>query len=457
VYWFLSSIFPPAEMRNNAAQLEIDPAIAEDPRWELVERIVASPSFVKSPRLCSILLFICELSLLGRNDEISELSIGATVFGRAHNYDPSIDGIVRSHASRLRQRLEQYFNEEGEHETIRLSIPKGGYVPVFQQTARPASSEETNSATLFAIADSAASAPNAAAPTEESIHRRLLWSLSIALVLACACIIYLLASPRLRMDASQLSVTRHPFWKSFFSASHPTLVICSDTGLTILENLTGNNVSLADYLSGDYRTHMAPPTGATPQTAQILAEHRYTSIVDTEIVSRLYHLGGSSASDVQVRYSRDVRPNDLKTGSVILLGTQEGTPWIELFADQMNFRVQHNHQWGSFSVINRAPQGSELARYDSIRSDPARKIYGLVALRPNLGGSGQVLILEGTSMAGTESAADFVFDDDRLLPFLDKIRKPDGSLPYFELLLQSSNMNGNASQSEIVSYRTSAN
>jgi hypothetical protein len=442
-------------MRNNAVQIEIDPAIAEDPRWELVERIVASPSFVKSPRLCSILLFICELSLSGRNDEISELSIGATVFGRAHNYDPSIDGIVRSHASRLRQRLEQYFSEEGAHDAIRLSIPKGGYVPVFQQIISPQVTEEKDSAALFAVADAGALTPSVSASTSESIHRRLLWVLSIALVLACSCIVYLLAASRFHMDAAQSSVATHPFWKTFFSASHPTLVICSDTGLTILENLTGNDVSLADYLSGEYRTHMGEPTGATMQTAQILAEHRYTSIVDTEIVSRLYHLGGSSASAVQVRYSRDIRPNDLKTGSVILLGTQEGTPWIELFEDQMNFRVQHNHQWGSFSVINRSPLGNERARYDSIRSDPARKIYGLVALRPNLGGSGQVLILEGTSMAGTESAADFVFDDTRLLPFLDKIRKPDGSLPYFELLLQSSNMNGNASQSEIVGFRTS--
>jgi hypothetical protein len=34
---------------------------------------------------------------------------------------------------------------------------------------------------------------------------------------------------------------------------------------------------------------------------------------------------------------------------------------------------------------------------------------------------------------------------------------PNGSLPYFELLLQSNNMNGNASQSEIVAYRTHLN
>jgi len=42
-----------------------------------------------------------------------------------------------------------------------------------------------------------------------------------------------------------------------------------------------------------------------------------------------------------------------------------------------------------------------------------------------------------------------------LLPFLSKIRNPDGSIPYFEVLLQSSNMNGSASQLRVIAYRTS--
>jgi hypothetical protein len=81
----------------------------------------------------------------------------------------------------------------------------------------------------------------------------------------------------------------------------------------------------------------------------------------------------------------------------------------------------------------------------------------LIALQPNLEGSGQILILEGTSMAGTESAADFVLDDARLLPFLERIKTRGGGIPYFELLLQSNSMNGSASQSEILAYRTSTN
>ncbi len=88
-------------MSQSSAQLERNNVVSDDPRWELVERIIASPSFIKSPRLCSFLTYICELTLQGRADEINELNLGEALFARAPNYDPSIDGIVRSHASRL--------------------------------------------------------------------------------------------------------------------------------------------------------------------------------------------------------------------------------------------------------------------------------------------------------------------------------------------------------------------
>lgn len=182
--------------------------------------------------------------------------------------------------------------------------------------------------------------------------------------MACTCIVFLLAGSRSHPASAATSQTppsRHPFWSRFFSPDHPTLVVCSDTALTILENLTGHSVALADYLSGDYRAHLSLRRGTTVQTAQDIVRHRYTSIVDTEIVSRLYRVTGSAAG-IQVRYSRDLRANDLKNNSVILLGTQEGTPWVELFDDRMNFRLVHNHQWGMFSVLNRAPQGSEQSR-----------------------------------------------------------------------------------------------
>jgi hypothetical protein len=442
-------------MSHSSAQLEIDPAVVDDLRWELVERIVVSPSFIKSPRLCSFLTYICELTLQGRADEINELNIGKALFARAPNYDPSIDGIVRSHASRLRQRLEQYFSEEGAHESIRLLIPKGGYTPVFE--ARPVPPIEEELAPLVPAQtgfDPTLEIANAATPPVS--NTRLLWILGVALAMAWVAIGYLLIHPRNSHVMPPLATTKHPLWSQMFGPNHPTMIVASDTGLTSLQTLTGKNVRLAEYLSDDYRTHVSTPVGTTAEVARILGSRRYTSIVDLDITTKLYQLPGIAVNRIQVRYARDVRPNDFKSGPVILLGAQEGTPWVELFEDRMNFVFQHDRPKHSFVVVNRLPQGKERPQYESDQADPLHKIYGMIALQPNLEGSGQILILEGTSMAGTESAADFVFDDARLLPFLNRIKNKDGSLPYFELLLQSNNMNGNASKSEILAYRTSS-
>jgi hypothetical protein len=144
-------------MLEHALQIDTGPTVASDPRWELVERIVASPSFIRSPRLCSLLTHLCELALAGRSNEINEQSIGEDLFERARNYDPSIDGIVRSHASRLRQRLEQYFSEEGADEKILLTIPKGGYTPLFEVVRQSESLSKTIASPLPRIGVSSGS------------------------------------------------------------------------------------------------------------------------------------------------------------------------------------------------------------------------------------------------------------------------------------------------------------
>ena len=86
-------------------------------------------------------------------------------------------------------------------------------------------------------------------------------------------------------------------------------------------------------------------------------------------------------------------------------------------------------------------------------TDPQHHVYAVVAWLPNLSGEGHVLLLEGASMAGTECAWDFVADDSRLLSFLRRIRRSDGSLPYFEVVLGTNNISGSAVESTVLAYR----
>jgi hypothetical protein len=119
----------------------------------------------------------------------------------------------------------------------------------------------------------------------------------------------------------------------------------------------------------------------------------------------------------------------------------------------MNFVFQDDYKTGVFSVVNRSPQPNEPAHWDAVWNDPQRRVYGLVAYVPNLAGDGNALILEGTSMSGTEGARDFVMDDSQLLPFLKRIQRADGSIPHFEVLLGTQNMSASAVRSQLLAWR----
>jgi len=59
------------------------------------------------------------------------------VFARPDSFDQDADSIVRVEANRLRKRLAEYYRGEGAGQGMRISIPVGQYVPVFEELALP--------------------------------------------------------------------------------------------------------------------------------------------------------------------------------------------------------------------------------------------------------------------------------------------------------------------------------
>ena len=421
-----------------------------------MRRIVDSSSFARSERLCALLTYICDLALSGRESEINEQKIGQEVFRRPPDYDSSADGIVRSQASRLRQRLELYFQQEGVAEPIRVLIPRGGYVPIFE------------------VKESSAASPVEAPPAEpvpevvpvgqvqaeggrsgDSLRQWFQWGLSFVLALMLA---GLWVHDRNTPPVAAAAPATHPFWSLLFRKNQSTIVVAPDSGLVLYHNASGQDIDLKEYLDAEYRTGAKGPYQIGPSTPRKdwlldLANRRYTSIVDLKTILHLKDRALALGSEISVHYARDLRPDDFKTGDVILLGSREADPWDELFHHNINFVLENDYK-GVFSVLNRNPQKDEPARWVSVLSDPQRRVYGLVAYLPNLSGDNNALLLEGTGMSGTQAAMDFVCDDATLLPFLNRIRRADGTLPHFELLLETHNMGASAVQSQILAWRT---
>jgi tetratricopeptide (TPR) repeat protein len=60
---------------------------------------------------------------------LKETVIGVDVFGRAANYNPKKDAIVRVSVGDLRARLARYYETEGRADPVRITIPPGSYIP----------------------------------------------------------------------------------------------------------------------------------------------------------------------------------------------------------------------------------------------------------------------------------------------------------------------------------------
>src|SRR5262245_323540 len=107
-------------------------ASAEPVRRQL-EKILASPEFLRNDRLSKFLRFVVEQQLAGKAAELKESLVGVEVFGRTPGFDPRQDSVVRTEAAKLRARLSKYYASEGAGDSVVIELPKGGYAPVFRQ------------------------------------------------------------------------------------------------------------------------------------------------------------------------------------------------------------------------------------------------------------------------------------------------------------------------------------
>jgi len=428
------------------------PADINDPRWQLTLQVVNSPQFEKSPRLRSFLTYICELELAGRRLEINEQQIGVNVFGRHPGYNPGDDSIVRSQARFLRQRLEEYFRTAGEHQPMRIVIPKGSYIPVFEviSTAAP---EPPASAELAVQTGSdsgelpGTSLPDGIADRLKRRRRMMVISFAAGLVLCLALI------PLFRRNPPIFESPETRFWNAVFDPRRAQVIVPADSTLILIEELTGQPVSFQSYLSRDYLAKMPLPKSLTTLTSSDLENSHYTSMADLNLVARIVRVPQLKQLRAEIRYARDLSISDAKEDNLILIGGPRANPWVELFASHMNFYVDYNWQTRQNSVVNKAPRNGESPLYAESASDAAHRVYGLIAFEPSLDREGDALLVAGTSSAGTQSAADFLLSGRSFAEFLRQIERKDGSIPHFELLLEAHSVGGNVPGSNIVAYR----
>jgi hypothetical protein len=397
-------------------------------------RILNSELFSKSHRLSAFLRFIFDQYSHGHAGSIHEQRIGHEVFGRPPAYHVGEDSIVRSQARFLRQRLEEYFATEGSQEPFVLLIPKGSYVPAFERrevkpvppparpvavpTQQPAQSAKSWAATpLYWIAGGAV-------------------ALSAVLILLLGLLIH---AQQQRSGIAEEPVVQ-AFWSSIFSPGRTAILVPADSTLVLMEEISGKPVHLLSYLNKDY---LNGNNAERSPVWNMLIGSQYTNMADLNLVARLQQIPEAATARPQIRFARELTIKELKDSNAVLIGGLRANPWLELFSSAVNFDVDFDGASGHNVVRNRAPGANEQTLYveDTSGAPTDSRAYGVVVYLPSLDNQGHSLLVEGTSKAGTEAAAEFL-NSPAFAGFLQKIGATATTVPNFELLLSTGSMNG---------------
>ena len=429
----------------------------------LVRRILASKPFLKANQLRDILLFITERALSDADSVIKEHEIGCDVLGRGPEFNPHEDNIVRVQIGHLRKRLDEYFAGEGINESLRLVVPKGSYLPRFEQRLEQRLAEPVTTTVVPEPVVPASSGPASSAPVPEQepavsgIGRRgfAVVLLSIMALTSVAVWQWPLRSPGTKIQkATQLSRAGR-FWTALFGAE-PASIVVADTCLVMMQDILDTDIPLDEYLGGTYPEQVLN-RAATPSlrnALRLIASRQYTSIGDLNTASALMGLGTRyGAAPPRIRYSRHLNIREFKSGNFILIGSRRGIPWVQLFEPQLNFAIEEDKATRSYYILNRHPRTGEPARWSQRKENGnVTETYANLAVLPNLEGSGQVMMLGGLTMDSTEAAGELVTGPgfEQMLASL----QPAGSQPrHFELLLRMPVTGGIARSPEIVASR----
>jgi hypothetical protein len=417
----------------------VSPQVTGDPRWAAVRKVADSSHFLRAAFLRDFLFYIAENELSRHPEEITEQKIGHRVYRRNEVYSPADDNIVRVSANQLRAKLREFYETEGKDEPWIIEIPKGKYVPVFHERAA-----HKIEAPLGAPKRVTASAGR--------------WLFAVAIITVAE----IFAATRLyhpKPGLANPAVAPNLITLIFHDSTDPVEVVQSDEALTLMQSILGRRITFEEYTSQSYK--QSPPAFRGNQQMEglwhVLSMRQIINVgdagVSTRIRDSLSALGPTPL--VRIHSAQNMRPRDFLSGNFILLGDSSSDPWVQMFGEsRFNFQFDPDISHFPRHILNVHPKAGELGYY---AADPSQNLsYARIAYIPNVTNTGRVLLIAGTTMEGTEAAADFCLQPDSVLILRHDLGIGNvKELPAFEVLLATSAEGGTGIEAHLVSARAS--
>jgi hypothetical protein len=422
---------------------------SSDERLQAVERIARSEPFQKSSRLPALLRYLAICTLQNDRSQLMEQAIGRAVFGKPRDFNPAEDSSVRVYMRQLRLRLHEYYQNSGPGEKIVIEIPKGGYALAFHRRQIPTLSLEQGTLEIVPV-DGESASKGFASPWQQ-ISRWVPW-----LLVAASLLLAITGWFR----GSRMVNSNAPVWpiSQVIQPGQQTTLVLADASY-VLHLLGDREIPLDEYADRHYSDRLIPKDASEGELRlfHYLQLSQITSMADARAAFEVSALAGSQRDNIAIRSAKELNGNILSNGNFIFVGAHTSNPWVQLYQDQLNFRLADGGTNSNRSIENRSPRPGEQNSYSITESTGhSGDDYATISLVPGRGQQGDALLVQGIRLEGTDAAIRFLASSDRRNQMMQKLKSANGgALPrYFEILLHAHSVAGSPATIDCIAARS---
>lgn len=402
-----------------------------------VDRILASDTFRSADVLRRLLRFLADKTFSGEADHLKEYSVGLDALGKPSSFNPSKDSVVRLQASRLRQKLNIYYETEGRDDSTVIELPKGRFKIAWH-------TKNHNEA-----------APPSVAPRRNVLIIGVAAVVSLLLGFITYRSVTRASSPvPVAGVMDRLTPELKELWSPFLSSTRHLIIGFSNPFFVRLQE--GGSRDTIYHTMGVNSWEDAEASSELPALRRALGNAKATptynmversTLVATFVLSRF--LAGR-LSDISLVRSNEVSWQQLADNDVILLGR------LLLYQQGSSLPVEPAFVLDTAGVRNLQPLAGEPAVFPDPQDHQESDGQGLelVSMLPGPLGRTNILSFSSNHAWGVICGVQALADPSFVHVLTNKLRTRSGKLPaYYQVVLKISYRDGIPTTASYVAHR----
>jgi hypothetical protein len=364
--------------------------------------------------LRNLLSYLGEKTLSGEAEELKEYTVGVEACGKPPTYDPQKDAAVRVQVSRLRQKLQEFYESEGANDPYIVEAPKGRFVLAFQPREQGVPAEHRQERV----------------PAMPAPPAKLPW-MAIALALLAGFIVltgileFKLA--RIERDLNGQSGAA-AFWRPLFSEGTQNTLIF---GSPAFYANPSHHAFVRAYATGDEDEAAAE----IKQIEGVLGalegpRYDYASMGDAIAAQRLTAFLGAAGIRLRAVPAHLAVWDSIQDSNLIFLGAERMNPMLRRLPIRQDFELGADS-----NIHNRNPQPGEQAVYQTPSHRDAIS-YAVIATYAGLRPDRKILVITAHSSSGIMGGIDFITSPEGVALLANKLRTGVAGRPHFQVLLR---------------------